>query len=53
MTVTDIQVGYLISPYFKLVTMPEKETALMAIPKICVGKKLLHIIQVFALHQGV
>ena len=39
---------------FKLVTMPDKETALLAIPKICADKiiTLCHS-SLFAGHQGV
>ena len=39
---------------FKLVTMPEKEKALLAIPKICVDKIIaLYHVSLFAGHQGV
>ena len=39
---------------FKLVTMPEKETALLAIPKICVDKIIaLYHVSLFAGHLGV
>ena len=39
---------------FKLVTMPDKETALLAIPDICVDKIImLHHTSLFAGHQGV
>ena len=39
---------------FKLVTTPDKETALLAIPKICVGKIIaLYHASLFAGHQGV
>ena len=38
---------------FKLVTTPEKETALLAIPEICVDKIIaLYHVSVFAGHQG-
>ena len=90
-TIKEIQVGYLTSPYFKdlyrylaqnklpskrstickvetlaerfilldslsfkLVTMPDKETALLAIPETCVDKILtLYYTSLFAGHQGV
>ena len=39
---------------FKLVTMPDKETALLAIPEICVDKIImLYHTSLFAGHQGV
>ena len=39
---------------FKLVTTPEKETALLAIPEICVDKIIaLYHVSLFAGHQGV
>ena len=39
---------------FKLVTMPDKETALLAIPEICVDKIIaLYHASLFAGHQGV
>ena len=39
---------------FKLVTMPEKETALLAIPQICVDKIIaLYHMGLFTGHQGV
>ena len=39
---------------FKLVTTPDKETALLAIPKICVDKIIaLYHVSLFAGHQGV
>ena len=39
---------------FKMVTMPEKETALFAIPKICVDKIIaLYHASLFVGHQGV
>ena len=39
---------------FKLVTMPDKEAALLAIPKICVDKIIaLYHVSLFAGHQGV
>ena len=39
---------------FKLVTTPDKETALLAIPEICVDKIIaLHHTSLFAGHQGV
>ena len=39
---------------FKLVTMPEKETALLAIPEICADKIIaLYHSSLFAGHQGV
>ena len=91
LTIKEIQVGYLSSPYFKdlylllsknklpskrsttkkvetlaeyfvlldsllfkLVTMPEKETALLAIPKICVDKIIaLYHASLLAGNQGV
>ena len=38
----------------KLVTMPDKETALLVIPKICVDKIIaLYYASLFAGHQGV
>ena len=42
------------SVLFKLVTTPDKETALLAIPEICVDKIIaLHHASLFAGHQGV
>ena len=39
---------------FKLVTTPDKETALLAIPKICVDKIIaLYHVSLFAGHEGV
>ena len=39
---------------FKLVTMPDKEAALLAIPEVCVGKIIaLYHVSLFAGHQGV
>ena len=39
---------------FKLVTMPDKEAALLAIPKVCVDKIIvLYHVSLFAGHQGV
>ena len=39
---------------FKLVTMPDKETALLAIPEICADKIIaLYHASLFAGHQGV
>ena len=39
---------------FKLVTMPEKETALLDIPEICANKiTTLHHSSLFAGHHGV
>ena len=39
---------------FKLVTMPDRETALLAVPKICVDKIItLYHTSLFAGHQGV
>ena len=39
---------------FKLVTMPDKETALLAIPEMCADKIImLYHISLFAGHQGV
>ena len=39
---------------FRLVTTPDKETALLAIPKICVDKIIsLYHVSLFAGHQGV
>ena len=39
---------------FKLVATPDKETALLAIPKICVDKIIaLYHVSLFAGHQGV
>ena len=39
---------------FKLVTVPEKETALLAIPEICADKIItLYHPSLFAGHQGV
>ena len=39
---------------FKLVTMPDKEAALLAIPEICVDKIIaLYHASLFAGHQGV
>ena len=39
---------------FKLVTMPDKETAVLAIPEICVGKIIaLYHTSLFTGHQGV
>ena len=90
-TITEIQAGYLVSPYFKdiylylapnklpstkiviqkvetsaekyilldslllkIVTNPEKETALLAIPEICADKIMtLYQSRLFAGHQGV
>ena len=44
----------LVSLLFKLVTTPEKETALLAIPEICVDKIIaLYHMSLFAGHQGV
>ena len=38
---------------FKLVTTPDKETTLLAIPKICVKKIIaLYHVSLFAGHQG-
>ena len=91
LTIKEIQVGYLSSPYFrnlylflsqnklpskrssikkvetlaercvlldslifKLVTMPDKEAALLAIPEVCVDKIIaLYHVTLFAGHQGV
>ena len=91
LTIKEIQVGYLNSPYFKdlylflsqnklpskrssikkvetlaesfvlldpltfkLVTMPDKEAALLAIPEVCVDKIIaLYHVSLFAGHQGV
>ena len=66
LTVKEIQVGYLTSPYFKdlfvlldslifkLVTTPDKEAAILAIPEICVDKIItLYHTSLFAGHQGV
>ena len=39
---------------FKIVTTPEKETALLTTPEICAGKIImLHHSSLFASHQGV
>ena len=39
---------------FKLVTMPGKETALLAVPEICMDKIItLYHVSLFAGHQGV
>ena len=39
---------------FKIVTTPEKETALLAIPELCTEKIItLYHLSVFAGHQGV
>ena len=39
---------------FKLVTMPDKETALLAVPEICVDKIIaLYHTSLFTGHQGV
>ena len=39
---------------FKLVTMPDKEAALLAIPEVCVDKIIaLYYASLFAGHQGV
>ena len=39
---------------FKLVTTPDKETALLAIPEICADKNImLYHISLFAGHQGI
>ena len=42
------------SSLFKLVTIPEKETALLAIPEICADKIItLYYSSLFAGHQGI
>ena len=39
---------------FKLITTPEKETALLAIPEICADKIItLYHLSLFVKHQGV
>ena len=38
---------------FKIVTTPEKETALLAIPEICAAKLLHYIIHLFAGHADI
>ena len=51
---TKISMVLLDSLLFKLVSIPEKEAALLAIPKICVDKIIaLYHASLFAGHQGV